>query len=144
MKYQVGSAGRVVIARFDDGDDVLQGIKDVAKRENLRSAVCYLVGGMKAGRFVVGSETDEMPPNPIWREMKESHEILGIGTIFWHNDEPKIHIHGSYGKRDDVKTGCLREGAEAFIVLEAIIIEIVGVTATREFDPVTKFTLLQV
>jgi uncharacterized protein len=144
MNYQAGSAGRVIVARFDDGDDALQGLIDIAKKENLRSAVCYLVGGMKSGRFVVGPENDEMPPVPIWREMKDSHEILGIGTIFWHNDEPKIHIHGSYGKKDEVRTVCLREGAKAFIVLEAIIIEIVGVTATREFDPVTKINLLKV
>jgi len=144
MKYQVGSTGRVIVAKFDDGDDVIQGLKDVAKKQNLRSAVCYMIGGMKAGRFVVGPRSDEMPPDPVWRELNESHEILGIGTIFWHGDEPKIHIHGSYGKFDDVKMGCLREDAAAFIVLEAIIIEIVGLTATREFDPVTKITLLEV
>jgi predicted DNA-binding protein with PD1-like motif len=144
MRYQVGSAGRVIVARFDDGDDVLMGLKDVAIKQNLRSAVLYLVGGMKAGRFVVGPKTDEMPPDPEWRELSESHEILGIGTIFWHGDEPRIHIHGSFGKFDKTKTGCLREDATAFIVLEAIIMEIVGLTATREFDPVTRFTLLEV
>jgi uncharacterized protein len=144
MNYQVGSAGRVIIARFEDGDEVLKGLKDIAKKENLRSAVCCLVGGMKAGRFVVGPETDDMPPKPIWQELTESHEIFGVGTIFWHGDEPLVHFHGSYGKRNEVKTGCMREGAETFIVLEAVIIEILGVVATREFDPVSKFKLLKV
>jgi len=32
MKYQTGRVGRVVVARFDDGDDVLKGIGDISKK----------------------------------------------------------------------------------------------------------------
>ena len=76
-----------------------------------------------------------MPPVPMWRELGESHEILGVGTIFYQGDEPKVHLHGAFGKRDNVKVGCLREKAETFLVLEAVIVEIEGVNAVRELDP---------
>jgi len=143
MKYQLGEAGRIAVARFEDGENVLQGLIDIAKKEDIRAGVIYLVGGMKGGRFVVGPEKEDFPPVPIWREIRESHEVLGLGTIFWQNDEPKIHFHGAFGKRDDVRVGCLREMSETFLVLEAIVIEIKGVTAVRAFDPASGLALLK-
>ncbi|RJR15759.1 MAG: DUF296 domain-containing protein [Nitrospiraceae bacterium] len=142
MKYQTGRQGRIFAARFDDGDDVLGNLADMAKKENIRAGVFYLVGGMREGRIVVGPETEDMPPRPVWKELGESHEVLGIGTIFWHQDEPKIHFHGAFGKKDMVKIGCLREKSETFLVLEAIILEMEGIEATRELDPVSGMVLL--
>jgi predicted DNA-binding protein with PD1-like motif len=143
MNYQIGETGRVIVVRFEDGEDILQGLGDIARKENIRAATVYLVGGMKGGRFVVGPEKDEMPPMPIWRELDESHEIVGLGTIFWDGDTPKIHFHGAYGKRDAVKVGCLRENSETFLVLEAIIMEIKGIHAVREHDPASGLSLLK-
>jgi predicted DNA-binding protein with PD1-like motif len=143
MDYQIGSPGRIAVARFEDGDQILQGLAGIARKENIRAGVFYLVGGMKGGRFVVGPENDKMPPVPVWRELNESHEIVGLGTIFWQGDEPKLHFHGAYGKRDNVKAGCMRENAETFLVLEAIIMEIKGVNAERELDPVSGMALLR-
>jgi len=143
MKYHVGRTGRVVVARFEDREDVLEKITDIAKKENIRSAVFYLIGGLRQGKIVVGPEREEIPPTPVWRELGESHEVLGIGTIFWQRDEPKIHFHGAFGKKDMVKVGCLREMSETFLVLEAVIIEIDGISAQREFDPASGLTLLK-
>jgi predicted DNA-binding protein with PD1-like motif len=143
MKYQVGKTGRVIIARSEDKEDVLKNIVDIAKKENIKGAVFYLIGGIRKGRVVVGPEGEELPPKPIWKELNESHEVLGIGTIFWHEDEPKIHFHGAFGKKDMVKVGCLRETSETFLVLEAVIIEIDGIDARREFDKKSGLTLLK-
>ena len=144
MKYQAGELGRVLVARFDDGDNILDGLNDVVRKENIRAGVLYLIGGMKKGRFVVGPETEAMPPVPVWRELDESHEIVGIGTIFWQGEEPKIHFHGAYSKRDKVLAGCMRQNAETFLVLEAIIMEIKGIHAVRELDPLSGLALLKV
>lgn len=143
MKYQCGTVGRVFVVRFEDGDNVLGGLVDLARKESIRAASFHLVGGLKKGRFVVGPERDEMPPVPIWRELDESHEIVGFGTIFPQGDEPKVHLHGVYGKRDNVRTGCLRESAEAFLVLEAVVTEITGITAARELDQASGMVLLK-
>jgi len=143
MKYQTGKPGRIIVARFDDHDDVLENVTALAVKEDIRAGIMYLVGGMREGKIVVGPETDELPPKPVWKELGESHEILGIGTIFWHNDEPKIHFHGAFGKKEMVKVGCLREKAETFLVLEAVIIEMEGIHATREIDPEIGMALLK-
>lgn len=143
MKYQVGKTGRVIVVRFEDGDDVLGNIISISKKEDIRAGVFYTVGGLRKGRIVVGPENDEMPPKPVWRQLGESHEVIGLGTIFWQNDEPKIHFHGAFGKKDMVKVGCLREESETFLVLEVIIIEIEGINAVREIDPVSGLALLK-
>jgi len=143
MKYQVGETGRVVVARFGDGDDVLAGLREIVRQENIRAAAFQLVGGMKRGRFVVGPETEAMPPVPVWSELTESHEIVGFGTIFWQGDEPKVHFHGAFGKKENVRAGCLREGAEAFLVLEAVVTEIRGITVERALDPESGMVLLR-
>lgn len=143
MKYQVGKTGRVVVARFEDKEDILETIVQIAKKEDIRSAVLYLIGGIRQGRVVVGPEKEEMPPEPVWKSIQESHEVFGIGTIFCAGNEPKIHFHGAFGKKDMVKVGCLRGASETFLVLEAVIIEIQGINASREFDPSSGLTLLK-
>ena len=144
MKYQVGRTGRVVISRFEDKEDVMGNILAIAEKEDIKAAVFYLVGGMREARIVVGPEKEEMPPVPVWRELGESHEVVGFGTIFPQDGTPKIHFHGAFGKRDSVKVGCMRENAATFLVLEAVIIEITGVHAVREYDPASGLTLLKV
>ena len=143
MKYQVGRPGRVLIVRFEDRDDVLGNLVELAKKENIRAAVVYLVGGMRQGSIVVGPEKDEFPPTPVWKALDESHEVVGVGTIFWLDDTPKVHFHGAFGKKEMVKVGCLRENSETFLVLEAVIVEIDGVTARRQLDPVSGMVLLK-
>src|SRR3990172_11755583 len=117
MKYQVGKTGRVIVARFEDREDVLANLADIVRKENIRAAAFYLVGGMREARIVVGPEKDVMPPVPVWRELGESHEVTGFGTIFYQGDEPKVHFHGAFGKGDKVKVGCLRENSATFLVL---------------------------
>lgn len=143
MEYQTGKSGRIIVVRFSDGEDVLGGIAMICRKENIRAASFNVVGGMKGGRFVVGPETEDMPPIPVWRQLQESHEAVGFGTIFWDNEQPKIHFHGAYGKRDSVKVGCLREGSEAFLVLEVVITEILDVSVIRELDPSSGMVLMK-
>jgi predicted DNA-binding protein with PD1-like motif len=138
MRYQVGSPGRIIIVQFDDRDDMLEHLVSIARKEDIRAAVFSVVGGMREGDIVVGPEKDELPPQPVWKQLGESHETVGLGTIFWEGDEPKVHFHGVFGKKDMVKAM-----SEVFLILEAVIIEIQGVSAARELDPATGMALLK-
>ena len=143
MKYQVGKVGRVVVAKFEDKEDVLGNLGSIVKKEGIRAAVFYLVGGMREGKIVVGPERDEIPPTPVWKNLGESHEVVGFGTIFYQGNEPKVHFHGAFGKKDMVKVGCLRENSATFLVLEAVIIELSGINAVRDIDPALGLAVLK-
>lgn len=143
MRYKVGRAGRLVIMRLEDGEDAISAINAVVKETGIKAAVFYILGGLKKARIVVGPEKEEMPPVPVWREIKESHEVIGIGTIFYQDGEPKVHLHSALGKRDDGVVGCVREKAETFLVLEVFMIEILDIEAVRELDPATGLSLLR-
>lgn len=144
MRYEQGTQGRIFVVQFDDGDDVLAGIREIAQREGVRSAAFFLVGGMREGRFVVGPRDETFPPVPRWREISESHETFGVGTIFWEGEDPRVHFHGAYAKGDSVKAGCLRENSKTFLILEAVIIEILGVSAVRERDEKLGLSILRI
>ncbi len=77
MKYQVGNIGRVVVAKFEDKEDVIDSLNKIVQKEGIRAAAFYLIGGMRGARIVVGPEKDEIPPTPVWKELGESHEIVG-------------------------------------------------------------------
>lgn len=144
MKYQSGRNGRVFVVKFDDGENPLEELTELAKREKIHAGVFWLIGGLKEGRFVVGPEKDELPPVPMWREIVGNNEILGIGTIFLFKNEPKVHLHGVYGREDVVKMGCLRDNPRVFLILEAILMEILDVTVTRQLDEKSNMVLLKV
>jgi predicted DNA-binding protein with PD1-like motif len=143
MDYQTGKPGRIVVARFGDGEDLLGGLAGICRKENIRAAFFNVVGGIKRGRFVVGPETEAMPPVPVWRELTESHETVGFGTIFWDREQPKVHFHGAYGKHDSIKAGCLRDGSQVFLVLEVVITEILDVDIIRELDQSSGMVLMK-
>ena len=143
MKYRTGGAGRIVVARFEDGEDVLGNIAKIAKDEKINAGVVYLVGGMREGGVVVGPEKEGLPPVPVWWRFGESHEVVAFGTIFYQGDEPKVHLHGAFGKKEHARVGCLREKSKTFLVLEAVIVEITGIDAKRELDPASGLVLLK-
>jgi len=143
MKYQTGSTGRIFVVRFEDGDDLLEGLARIARTEEIRSATFHLLGGIREGRYVAGPARDEFPPEPVWQSLTEPNEFLGFGTIFWQDDEPKVHFHAAFGHGNETRVGCLRENSGAFLVVEAVITEILGLNARRVLDPKSKMILLE-
>lgn len=144
MKYQVGKTGRVFVVKFEEGENPIEELKELAKKESLFSAIFWLIGGLKGGKFVAGPKGNELPPQPIWREIVGNNEILGIGTLFWYKEEPRVHLHGVYGREDSVKMGCLREDPQVFLILEAVVMEISEVQVKREIDEKSKMVLLDI
>ncbi|MGQ9558491.1 MAG: PPC domain-containing DNA-binding protein [Desulfurispora sp.] len=48
--------------------------------------------------------------------------------------EPVIHLHASWGRGDRVVTGCIREEATVYLMVEVFVWEITGLAAGRHFD----------
>jgi hypothetical protein len=61
-------------------------------------------------------------------------ELFGVGTFYPGEGGPHIHYHASVGRAGHALTGCLREEARTYLIVEAVILEFTGLSARREFD----------
>jgi predicted DNA-binding protein with PD1-like motif len=143
MKYTVGSIGRVLVVKVEHGDDLLEEIKSLAVKENIGSAAFFMLGALKKASLVVGPRECTVPPEPVWARFADGREIMGIGSIFRDGTEPVIHLHAAFGRGEKALAGCVREGTEAYLVVEVVILEVLGGGAFRGEDPITGMRLLE-
>jgi predicted DNA-binding protein with PD1-like motif len=67
-----------------------------------------------------------------------------VGTLFWDDKQPKLHLHVGVGRGDTTLVGCARGGASVYLIQEVTVIEMTGITAQRLQDPETGLKLLRV
>jgi len=142
MKYTEGKTGRVLIARFDDGEDFISAMNKLVSDTSLESAVIFFLGALRSGEVVAGPVADTIPPVPHWVHFDGAWEVVGIGTLFQSDEGPMLHLHGSIGRGRDTLVGCLRKIAEVFLVVEVVILEILGTDAERVLDARSAHYLL--
>lgn len=131
------------MARFDDGDILIDEIKKLVKKERIKAGVIVLIGALRKGHIVTGPKAPKIPPRPHWEQFKDAWEIAGLGTIFKGQKGPEIHIHGALGKGKKSLVGCIRKDSKVFLLIEAVIIEIKDIKARKDLDPKTGLKLLR-
>lgn len=93
MEYR--SFGNTIIARIDKGEEILEQVKRIALKENIKLASVQALGAVnefEAGVF----KTDEK--EYLSKEYKGSFEIVSLtGTINTMNEECYCHLHMSAG-----------------------------------------------
>ncbi len=144
MKYTKGTIGRVFLLKFEDDDVLIDNLIQLAKKERIKAATLIFIGALKQGDLVTGPKKPVIPPQPNKLTFKDGWEVMGIGTIFTNSQGPQIHIHASMGKKNRVLTGCVRGKSRVFLVIEAVIIELKGVKASKDIDPKTGLNLLKI
>lgn len=142
MRHRTGRIGRVVLARFDHGEAVVPALVDLCRAETIRAGWFFLFGAVEGGRMVVGPKAAALPPDPEWRTFAKPFEIVGMGSVAEKDGVPSLHLHASLGSGGEVLTGCIRKEGNVFIVVEAMILEVAGVDASREPDADTGLELL--
>ncbi len=142
MEIQEGKIGRLIVARFDDKEDLLQCITKVLKEKNIKSGMILFIGALRKTEVVVGPKETIVPPDPMWHSFDDTKEVAGIGTIFQMDGEPKIHIHSTMGRGEKAILGCIRKDSEIFLTIEAVIIEFLDLNIERKFDDAVGFARL--
>lgn len=142
MDYRVGSIGRIFAVRIDHGEDVISELCVLALKENIRAAFFIMLGAMGEAELVTGPKKKAVPPTTVWSKFDDAREIIGVGSIFRENVEPKIHLHGAAGGRKGMTMGCFRKKAQAFMVVEVFIVEM-DIAAERVFDEKIGFSLMR-
>jgi len=143
MQYSKGQIKRVILARFDDGDVLIDEIKKLAKKERISAGVIVMIGALRKGHVVTGPKKPKIPPKPHWEQFKDAWEIAGLGTIFKGQKGPEVHIHGALGKGKKGLVGCVRRDSSVFLLIEAVIFELKGIKARKDLDPKTGLKLLR-
>ncbi len=143
MDYTSGTIGRIFTIRFDEGDDLLAGLTDLAHKENIKAGWFNIIGGLRQAEVVIGPKEPVMPPEPIWQKVDAAQEVVGIGSIFRdENNDPKIHLHTALGHHGSTMTVCVRKGTKTYLILEVYLIEITGVDVTRPWFEQGQFNRL--
>jgi predicted DNA-binding protein with PD1-like motif len=144
MKYTTGHMGRIFLLKFENNDILLDELNKFARKEKIKTASLIFIGALREGTLVTGPKKPVIPPSPNRIQFKDGWEVMGVGTLFTNKTGPQIHIHGSMGKKNKTFTGCIREKSKIFLVIEAVVLEIKGVKATKDIDPETGLNLLQI
>ena len=143
MEYSIGKTGRAVAVHLSEGEDLYESVESIAKKENVKSAAVFITGGFRKADVVVGPKAESPKIVPNFKHFAGPGEVLGVGTLYWDDEGPKMHLHTAIGKGDEAVVGCPRGGAEVFLVLEITIIEIEGISAMRKLDPASGIKLLK-
>ena len=134
MDYQIGRPGRIAAARLYEGEDIIESIEALARKEGIQAAAVLVTGGLRKGHLVVGPRR-EGPIVPDGRDVEGPGEILGAGTLYPDEAGPKLHLHVGMGRGDRPVVGCLRGGVSStFLILEVTIIELDGIQGRRVLD----------
>lgn len=134
MQYTEGQLGRVFIVRIDDGEDMLVSLRQFILDKGIHAGSILFLGALMSGRMVTGPEEPVIPPTPHFVMFEGGWEVFGLGTIYMGEGGPHIHYHASVGRAGHALTGCLREKATTYLIVEAVIQEFTGLSARREFD----------
>lgn len=133
--------GRIFNVRIDHGEDLATELKRIVLENELKSGNIFYLGALMNPRLIVGPLEPVLPPVTNRLDLEGAWEAVGFGTISFSQDGPVIHLHASLGKGRESYTGCIREIAEVYLVIEAVIIEFTGILSVRRDDPLTGLKL---
>lgn len=145
----VGRGGRVLAARLLPGQDIVEGIMGLVKKEDLRSGTITAIGSLRSAK-VVWPSSMEFGDNPmdvaVFYEMEGPVE-LGIGQGVFGRDEGgevAIHFHGVImDKKGNMRCGNLIPGsAPVLATVELTIQEFEGLELKPTLDPAWKSKFL--
>jgi predicted DNA-binding protein with PD1-like motif len=141
MQYVQGRWGRVFIVRIDHVEDQLHCLCQFVTEQEISHGLIHLLGALRDGRMVTGPQHLVLPPEPHYETFDGGFEIVGTATIYPTDKGPRIHVHASVGRGTDSMTGCLRERAMTYIIIEAVVMEIKGLSAGMRHDARTGLSL---
>ncbi len=137
MKFTISNPKRLIIARLDEGDDLLKSLTTLAEKNNIKAGWFGMIGGLK--RFAYGLYEDGKYRN-IVKEARHCFELLPtFGNISIKEGKVLIHAHiaASDEKEGAMFGGHLMEGCKIYPFAEVFMQEC-DADVGRTFDPKTN------
>jgi predicted DNA-binding protein with PD1-like motif len=142
MQYSQGSLGRVFVLRLEDGEDLIASLEGLAREKGVAAGVALFMGALKDGQMVTGPEVATIPPTPHWESFQSAWEVVGMASIYPGEKGPMVHTHSSLGRGREAMAGCVRMVASVYLIVEAVLFELLEVDARRVLDEKSGLHLL--
>ena len=65
MKYSSAKIKRVFVVKIENGDDVLESLYSMAKKEKIKSGILYLIGAIEKCDVVTGPKKNGAPSGSL-------------------------------------------------------------------------------
>jgi len=141
MELAEGKLGRIIAIRLKPGTDVLLGLTEACKRNNINNGVILsAIGSLNGVEYCNPVELPETKSGYGYGEtlhLTGPIELLSASGIICHDDEGEtnLHVHVSLSDRHgNAHGGHLKEGTKVLITVDAIIAEVDGIVMGRKFD----------
>ena len=127
--------GNLIVFRFEDGKDVIESLKRVAKEHNVNSGI--IINGIGMLRNFEISFYSREKADYVTHKFNEPAELLSLsGNISLHNDEIFFHLHVALAKENQNAFGGHLKEATVHNTLEGAIVKLSEMKLTR--DPETR------
>jgi predicted DNA-binding protein with PD1-like motif len=88
---------------FATGDEVMAGLKEFVRRENIRAAHFTAIGAFSSAVLAYFDwEKKEYAKIPVNEQVEA---LVLTGDVAWNGDEPAVHAHAVLGRRDGSTIG---------------------------------------
>jgi len=136
---QVARSGPFLMIRLDNGEDILESVKEAVREE--RSTMLVVTGlGMihdfELGYFDRGTY--------LRKEFSDPHELLALQGSIASIGEPRIHIHATVADAEHRAFGGHLMRGRAWMSNEIGLVRLEGHTSERKLDNVLKVGVLHI
>jgi predicted DNA-binding protein with PD1-like motif len=132
---------RTIAVVFETGEEPMQGLLDLAKRERLAAGHFTAIGAFEE---VTLGYFDWARKDYARIAVREQVEVLSlVGDVALEGTVPKVHAHVVVGKRDGTAHGGHLLEARVRPTLEVILIQ-PSEPLRRRFDPRSKLALIEI
>ncbi|MFH1829586.1 MAG: DUF296 domain-containing protein [Pseudomonadota bacterium] len=135
MESTVTKPGRLIVARFDEGEDLLNSLKKCAEDNGIKSAYFGLIGGLKElsyGLYEKGAHRN------VRKTPKDCFELLPtFGNVTMKQGDIIVHAHIMVAAEGELYGGHLMEGSKIYPFAEVFMQE-TEVLLERKYDDKLK------
>lgn len=144
MKLGHYNVKRILVARLDDGEKLVEGIRKIALKEKISGGIIFSVVGAVADVEMINPGSNSKKPKPLKTAVrKKPMEILGSGNISRdEKGETHVHIHfTSAPKKGRVFMGHLVEACVKYFC--EVCIGVLNKGLRKKYDFGLDFKMLE-
>lgn len=144
----IGRSGRTIVARLRPGTDLMTGLADIARENNIKAAyIPVIIGGVNKATIEVATPSDKSPVGVVAKkiELTGPIAICGAQGMICEKEDGSIepHLHITFVDSNGHLHGAHLEAGTAPVTTTADVImqEVLGVKFGRGYDEDIKTTL---